>query len=882
MFVINPFRSNKWRNRSTTIEMKDEEYAQIKPTPPLPPPSNSNPQPSHSTSTAITTTTATTAGVTAGAAGAPSSSPSNATKKRHVKEVPFNSDSILDGIGDYIFDSRLGDGKFSKVMRAHHYSTGAKVAIKVINKRAHEYRVMSRLVREVALMEVLDHENIVQLYETYETADALYLVMEYVPGYNLEEYLKKTDKSIIPEDEARDIFRQVVTAIDHCHSKWVVHRDLKTPNILLTRDHQVKIADFGLGNRFGLQRLKTVCGSMLYYSPEIITARAYVGPEVDSWCLGIMLFRMTAGIELFSHAKTPSELKQFIVNRNYKFPSHLSPGLQQTIQKCLSIDKFDRISLEAFLSKDPWFNDYNQLDDVFKRRDFDSPYSAHDVIESYASSAKSRDNSQILTSVQNTKRQCKQYLQDEKKNGRKVPKTVIYHLTNPATYFTGPIPHSSQNPVQLDTQNQVVMDLNQNLLVTLKQVRLHQIHNTSFADIKSPISHLMRKFKRTESYTTNMNQEYTRASDQQPRQLRKAASALNISQLYQRVAKDHISYFSIQCNIRSGSSTTVVSGFSSSSTFTENRRLRQTRRLSHRLSMVFFSNTIPDLTLQQQQMQQQQESDLEQARNNQSEMIKIIRMVCEILGITFYQSSASKLVCLLTLRNYKKSNGALVAPQQQQQEQDQEQGPPPTAQHSLFRSKMFTSNDRLSDLHKRQSTSFISNSSTHSSMNNGWWSRQRHRLSAPFSSSQSILSTASSAMVMNSGQDLLSMGKLTQQQQQQQQQQEQQNSQDEPTTETDTTEDPDGHALLSIDLFSVPSSKYNDDGTPLQIVGLRYSKMKGSSKVFKLAKGWIQMLLSQNGPTTISSKRKSFNPTDAEAYMKSAVEQFDQNDMIQL
>jgi serine/threonine protein kinase len=92
---------------------------------------------------------------------------------------------------------------------------------------------------------------------------------------------------------------------------------------LLTNDHQVKLADFGLGNRFGLHRLNTICGnsicassshsithtsfiqgSMLYYSPEIISARAYVGPEVDCWCLGIILFRMTAGYEPFAHAKS--------------------------------------------------------------------------------------------------------------------------------------------------------------------------------------------------------------------------------------------------------------------------------------------------------------------------------------------------------------------------------------------------------------------------------------------------------------------------------------------------------------------------------------------------------------------------------------------------
>ncbi|KAI8988051.1 kinase-like domain-containing protein, partial [Mycotypha africana] len=284
-----------------------------------------------------------------------------------------NSDSHLNGIGDYIFLSRLGDGKFSQVMLAEHHSTGEKVAVKIINKRAHQYRVMYRLVREIQLMEVLnEHSNIVTLYETYETADALYLVMEYVPGLNLEDYLKSiatnnnSDKNKfahLDEEKARHIFRQIVKAVDYCHSRWVVHRDLKTPNILLTGENlnQVKIADFGLGNRYGLQRLKTVCGSMLYYSPEIIAARSYIGPEVDTWCLGILLFRMTAGTELFAHAKTPAELKKYILCRQYRFPSHLSTDLQLTIQKCLSTDRANRLSLETILKQDPWFTNNGTL-----------------------------------------------------------------------------------------------------------------------------------------------------------------------------------------------------------------------------------------------------------------------------------------------------------------------------------------------------------------------------------------------------------------------------------------------------------------------------------------------------------------------------------------
>lgn len=90
----------------------------------------------------------------------------------------------------------------------------------------HSYGVMSRLAREIALMELLDHPNIVQLYETHETSDSLFIVMEYIEGCNLEEYLQK-HKGKLSEAEARSLFRQMVAALDYCHSKWVVHRDIK-------------------------------------------------------------------------------------------------------------------------------------------------------------------------------------------------------------------------------------------------------------------------------------------------------------------------------------------------------------------------------------------------------------------------------------------------------------------------------------------------------------------------------------------------------------------------------------------------------------------------------------------------------------------------------
>jgi serine/threonine protein kinase len=85
---------------------------------------------------------------------------------------------------------------------------------------------MSRLVREISLMELMNHEQVTKLHETYETADSLYLVMEYVPGVNLEQYLQLAGGAL-SEVEARQLFRQIVSAVSYCHSRWIVHRDLK-------------------------------------------------------------------------------------------------------------------------------------------------------------------------------------------------------------------------------------------------------------------------------------------------------------------------------------------------------------------------------------------------------------------------------------------------------------------------------------------------------------------------------------------------------------------------------------------------------------------------------------------------------------------------------
>ncbi|KAI7856909.1 kinase-like domain-containing protein, partial [Circinella umbellata] len=360
----------------------------------------------------------------------PSGQQQKSTNKKTTVIPPPNPDLLLQGIGEYVFIEPLGHGKFSKVLLAEHYLTGEKYAVKIIDKRVHDYRILSRLIREITLMEALDHENIVHLYETFETADSLFLIMEYVPGVNLDEYLQQQPNRALSETEARAIFRQLVTAIDYCHYRWVVHRDLKAPNILLKPTGQVKLADFGLGNRFGLQRLKTICGSMLYYSPEIITGQKYVGPEIDCWCLGILLFRITAGHEPFGHARTVGELKKDVVSGNYPMPCHLSEDLKSTIRKCLSLDRRKRLGIRQALQGDPWLNDHGKLEDPFSKNINVNAINAEEAIR-------------LRTDRDRAKRQYLRDMEDEKRKGLRIRKTVIYHPINTSIYFTGTGTHST-------------------------------------------------------------------------------------------------------------------------------------------------------------------------------------------------------------------------------------------------------------------------------------------------------------------------------------------------------------------------------------------------------------------------------------------------------
>ncbi|KAI9321619.1 kinase-like domain-containing protein [Dichotomocladium elegans] len=467
--------------------------------------------------------------------GGPAASPRTSARKHKTpkKEYPPSPDTLVNGIGDYRFVEQIGHGKFSKVMLAQHYRTGDRVAIKIIDKRAHVYRVMSRLVREVTLMEILDHKNIIHLYETYETADLLYIIMEYVPGVNLDEHLRRSHGSL-SEDEARMVFRQLIAAVDYCHRHWVVHRDIKTPNVLLMPNGEIRLADFGLGNRFSPhQRLKTLCGSMLYYSPEIFSGQRYTGPEVDCWCLGVSLFRMTAGFEPFSHARDQEQLKKYVVSGNYPMPEKLSPGLQATIRKCLTVDRRKRMGLRIALKDDPWLNNYGRLPDLFPDEETKSDY-----LRGGGGSIPAAITSDEPVPVSDRERNRQRYIKDmdeEKRNGHHVKKTILYHPISPSIYFTtrtAQYTPSSKREHIVQSQEMLQKQLIKEVRAELREAQLHPL--SASHELQSPIHRLLRKIKGT-----------TANGAEPKRRLKKQTSTLSLTQIYQRVAKDQITYYTL-------------------------------------------------------------------------------------------------------------------------------------------------------------------------------------------------------------------------------------------------------------------------------------------------------------------------------------------------
>lgn len=252
-------------------------------------------------------------------------------------------------IGDYVLRKTLGIGSFGKVKLAEHVVTGQQVAIKILNRaRIRTLNMEDKVTREVQILKLFVHPHIIRLYEVIETQTDVFLVMEYVSGGELFDYIVSKNK--VHLDEARKFFQQIVSGVAYCHENNVVHRDLKPENLLLSGDLNIKVADFGLSNlMYDGEFLRTSCGSPNYAAPEVISGSLYAGPEVDIWSCGVILFALLCGSLPFDDESIPRLFRK-IRNGHYVLPSHLDEASRDLIPRMLVVDPTRRIKIEGIRS----------------------------------------------------------------------------------------------------------------------------------------------------------------------------------------------------------------------------------------------------------------------------------------------------------------------------------------------------------------------------------------------------------------------------------------------------------------------------------------------------------------------------------------------------
>uniref|UniRef100_A0A3P9PXP2 non-specific serine/threonine protein kinase n=1 Tax=Poecilia reticulata TaxID=8081 RepID=A0A3P9PXP2_POERE len=228
----------------------------------------------------------------------------------------FTSTDEQPHIGNYRLLKTIGKGNFAKVKLARHILTGREVAVKIIDKTQ---------------LNPTSLQKVIKLFEVIETEKTLYLVMEYASGGEVFDYLVAHGR--MKEKEARAKFRQIVSAVQYCHQRRIVHRDLK----------------FTVGSK-----LDTFCGSPPYAAPELFQGKKYDGPEVDVWSLGVILYTLVSGSLPFD-GQNLKELRERVLRGKYRIPFYMSTDCENLLKKLLVLNPVKRGSLEQIM-KDHWMN----------------------------------------------------------------------------------------------------------------------------------------------------------------------------------------------------------------------------------------------------------------------------------------------------------------------------------------------------------------------------------------------------------------------------------------------------------------------------------------------------------------------------------------------
>ena len=293
----------------------------------------------------------------------------NNTLYVHSGNINKTSEFVVDSSGfigkrkgfihdSYDFLSKLGSGAFGSVRLAVHRATGQKRAVKTIKKSkiSEDMREKSQFFNEVDILRQTDHPNIVRLYEFYEDEENYHLVLEYVSGGELFDYIIKSKH--LSEAVSANFMKQILSAVAYCHKNSIVHRDLKPENLLLDKegpDAILKVVDFGTSAIFDPKKQMThKYGTAYYIAPEVLSKN--YSEKCDLWSCGVVLYILLSGRPPF-YGKNDKEILRSVLEGHYSMQgaewARASPEAKSLVCRMLQLNQKERISAEQALNH-PW------------------------------------------------------------------------------------------------------------------------------------------------------------------------------------------------------------------------------------------------------------------------------------------------------------------------------------------------------------------------------------------------------------------------------------------------------------------------------------------------------------------------------------------------
>uniref|UniRef100_A0A0K0EBM9 ornithine aminotransferase n=1 Tax=Strongyloides stercoralis TaxID=6248 RepID=A0A0K0EBM9_STRER len=226
-----------------------------------------------------------------------------------------------------------------------------KVIVKAVSTLGLKNNEEASIMSEVKILSELHHPNIIGYIEYFSSDGALSIVMEYAEGGTLSKFLQDQNGVLLKEEVALNYFTQITMAVDYLHNKFILHRDLKTQNILMNKKKTiVKLSDFGISKQLNTKSVaSTVVGTPNYLSPEICEGRQY-NQKSDMWSLGCILYELTHLTRAFDGESLPSIVMKITQGRHNEFGSHLSSRMKELIGFLLTINEDKRPGTKLVLT----------------------------------------------------------------------------------------------------------------------------------------------------------------------------------------------------------------------------------------------------------------------------------------------------------------------------------------------------------------------------------------------------------------------------------------------------------------------------------------------------------------------------------------------------